>query len=330
MSRVSRLTLAIEAGELSLPDTGRIAVFGPTADADLSALPVARSHVICGFRPDYDHFAARGFDCAVAPQGRYDAAIVMTARARALTQARIAQACALSNGPVIVDGAKTDGIESILRACRARADVSGPINKSHGKLFWFPASGAFEDWRAGDPQKIEDGFVTAPGVFSADAVDPASRMLGDALPARLGRVVADLGGGWGYLASRALGHEGIERLHLVEADHTALDCARLNLADPRVTLHWADATTWRAPEPVDCVLMNPPFHTGRAADPGLGRAFLRAAAAMLTPRGHVFLVANRHLPYEAEMAALFAQTTEFGGDSRFKLLMAERPLRRRP
>ena len=41
------------------------------------------------------------------------------------------------------------------------------------------------------------------------------------------------------------------------------------------------------------------------------------------------MVANRHLPYEAELKTRFAHVEEIGGDARFKLFHAARPLRKR-
>ena len=328
MSTASRLSLALSSGDVSLPEAGRIAVFAPRAESDLSPLPVGLVHVITGFKPDHDHFAALGFDCAVAPEARYAASVVFLPRAKPRAQALIAEAASITDGPVIVDGAKTDGIESILKACRARTTVSAPLSKAHGKLFWFPAGPGFEDWTAGEPQEIEGGFVTAPGVFSADGIDPASRLLADHLPAKLGRTVADLGAGWGYLSARILERDSIEALHLVEADHAALDCARINVPDARAHLHWEDATRWHPDAPLDTVVTNPPFHAGRKGEPDIGLSFIRAAAGMLKPRGELFLVANRHLPYEAGLGAHFAETTEIGGDTRFKILRATRPSRK--
>jgi 16S rRNA (guanine1207-N2)-methyltransferase len=73
--------------------------------------------------------------------------------------------------------------------------------------------------------------------------------------------------------------------------------------------------------------MNPPFPTGRAADPDLGRAVIAVAARMLAPTGQLWMVANRHLPYEATLEAHFAKVEEVTGDNRFKILRAERPAR---
>jgi len=324
-----RLSLALEAGDVVLPEAARIAVFAPRAGDDLSPLPMGCCHVITGFRPDHDYFAGLGYACAIAPEGRYGAALVCLPRAKARARALIAEAVAVTDGPVIVDGAKTDGVESLLKACRKRASVTGPVNKAHGKLFSFPAGPGFEDWAAHGTDTIEGGFVTAPGVFSAGGIDPASRFLADHLPQKLGKTLADLGGGWGYLSARALeGRDEIEALHLIEADHTALDCARQNLPDARVTLHWEDATRWRPDTALDCVITNPPFHTGREADPELGRAFIRAAAACLKPGGQLWLVANRHLPYEAEIERHFTRVEEAAGNTRFKILHGRGPSRK--
>ncbi|WP_113910950.1 class I SAM-dependent methyltransferase [Roseovarius dicentrarchi] len=324
-----RLSLALEGG-LALPASARIAVFAPTDSSDLSPLPADMCHIITTDKPARDHFAALGYTCNTAPEGRYGAALVCLPRAKDLARALIAQAADVTDGPVIVDGLKTDGIESALKACRARATCEGPVNKAHGKLFWMNPAPEFSDWRQGPPQEIGDGFVTAPGVFSADGIDPASRALADALPEKLGAHVIDLGAGWGYLARRALERDAIRQIDLIEADHTALSCARLNVTDARAQLYWEDALRWRPDTAADTVLMNPPFHTGRKADPALGRAFIAAAAEMLKPSGQLWMVANRHLAYERALAEHFAEVAEApGGDTRFKLLHARRPLRKK-
>ncbi|UWR87966.1 class I SAM-dependent methyltransferase [Phaeobacter inhibens] len=326
-----RLSLAVETGGFPVPETGRIAVFHPASDVDLSALPKERVLIVQPFAPDHVALAARGYDCVpeLPADVRFAASVVFLSRAKALTRGLLAQAAELSDGPVLVDGGKTDGVDSVLKALRARCDVSAPISKAHGKAFWFDATGTdLSDWQVATTQ-IDGGFQTAPGVFSADGVDPASALLVAALPAKLGRNVVDLGAGWGYLSSAVLQRETVQALHLVEADHSALSCARQNINDPRAQFHWADARSWQTTERVDCVISNPPFHTSRAAEPSLGQAFITAASGMLAPAGAFWLVANRHLPYEATLAEQFATVSEVAGDNRFKVLQASRPRRHR-
>lgn len=318
----SRLTLALEGHGFDLPE-GEIAVFAPRAGADLGALERARVRIIQPNRVDYEAFRRAGYACDVVETGRYGAAIVFLPRAKQLARDLIARAVAVAD-LVIVDGQKTEGADSLLKECKKRAEIGGVLSKAHGKLFWFKG-GDFNDWRA-VPTQV-DGFVTRAGVFSADGIDPASRLLAKTLPAKLGRNVADLGAGWGYLAREILARETVETLYLVEADHVALDCARENVTDPRAEFHWADATTWEARARMDAVVMNPPFHTGRSAEPALGEAFIAAAARMLAPTGQLWLVANRHLPYEAALRERFGAVEEVAGDGRFKVLHAARPSR---
>jgi 16S rRNA (guanine1207-N2)-methyltransferase len=326
--RAARLAMALGEGGLHLPKDGQIAVFGPRAGEDLSALPKQRVVVIQGFRPDHDAFAGAGWHTLPQLDGRYAAALICLPRNRAEAQDLIARAVAASDGPVIVDGQKTDGIDAILRACRQRAVVSEPMTKGHGKLFWMtgPGASAFADWTV-EPRRLPNGFVTLPGVFSADGVDPGSELLAAALPAQMSARVADLGAGWGWLAAQVLRRDGVQEVHLVEASHAALACARANIQDPRARFHWADATRFRPEAPFDAVVMNPPFHTGRAGDPRLGARFIAAAARMLTPQGTLWMVANRHLPYETALAESFRENTEMPGSAAFKLYRARAPRR---
>ncbi|KPQ06074.1 MAG: 16S rRNA (guanine1207-N2)-methyltransferase RsmC [Rhodobacteraceae bacterium HLUCCA12] len=333
--RALRLELAFEAG-LPLPADGSIAVLHPRAGESLAPLPRARVRVVTPHAADHAAFSAQGHDCvrAMAPSDTAAAVMVCLPRARIEAMDLIAQACARTDGPVIIDGQKADGVDAILKALRQRVTVAEAISKAHGKIYWFasPGAAAMADWRAPSQSLTdEDGrrFITQPGLFSADAVDPGSALLARSIAAEsLSGTIIDLGAGWGYLAATLLERSPrITALHLVESDARALDCARENVTDPRAVFYWADATLPLPGLTADLVVMNPPFHTGRKGQPGLGIAFIRAAAALLRPSGQLWLVANRHLPYEAAMAASFRSHTEVAGTPAFKVLLGANPVR---
>jgi 16S rRNA (guanine1207-N2)-methyltransferase len=61
----------------------------------------------------------------------------------------------------------------------------------------------------------------------------------------------------------------------------------------------------------------------------LGKAFVATAAHILSNSGQLWMVANRHLPYEESLNASFGMVTDLGGDTRFKLFHAARPSRKR-
>lgn len=333
--RAIRLAQAIDQGALTLPQDGRILVFRPQAGEDLSGLASAvgnaQLEVVTGFAPDAAWFAAAGYSVMRVPAPGAAAAIVCMPRARAMAQSLLAMADATvtKGATIVVDGQKTDGIEPIQRALAKRgAAPSAAFIKAHGRLFQFAAGAGLSDW-AGSPQVLQTGqaagFYTAPGVFSADGADPASILLAQSLPERLGARVADLGAGWGYLAAQVLKHPGVEQVTLIEAEADALDCARLNVTDARARFVWSDALTWQADAPLDLIVCNPPFHAGREADPALGAAFVRAAAQKLSGSGTLWLVANRHLPYAEPLQGSFREVTEVAATSAFRVWRAARP-----
>ncbi|MBK4217169.1 class I SAM-dependent methyltransferase [Paracoccus caeni] len=318
----SRLSLALPDG----PPGGKVLVIGARGDADLTALDPAQTTILQGHFPDHRALSGRGFSVSPKVEGGFDMALVCLPRAKALARAEIAEAASRlpAGASLWIDGQKTDGVDSVLKDIRALAPVDEVHSKAHGKIFkvvipdadWLPA-----DWAAA-VQEIAPGFVTRPGVFSADGIDPGSAMLARLLPERLPTRLVDLGAGWGWLSAQALQHPGVEVIHLVEADHAALESARDNIHDPRAQFHWADARDFTLSDPVNGVIMNPPFHDGRTADPRLGGDFIAAAARLLTGAGRLWMVANRHLPYETMLASHFAQVQELGGDSRFKVFEA--------
>ncbi|WP_126974976.1 class I SAM-dependent methyltransferase [Frigidibacter oleivorans] len=329
--RETRLATALSAEPL--PSEGTVLVLGAAGDADLAGMPADRLRVVQGFRPDHDALAARGLRVMPEPEGQdHAAAVVFLPRSRAEGRDRVAQAMARCRpgAPVWIDGQKTDGIDTMLRDLRARLPVPDPLAQAHGKCVRIAADpAALADWQADDLIPAP-GFVTRPGVFSAEAVDAGSALLAGALPVEMKGRVVDLGAGWGWLAAQVLARPGVTQLDLIEADHTALACARSNIDDPRAAFHWADATRLTAGEPYQAVVCNPPFHTGRATDPTLGQAFIAAAARILSGSGTLWLVANRQLPYEAALAASFREVEPLAVSGGFKLFRAAQPQSRRP
>lgn len=326
-----RLSLAAQDGALPLYEGGRVLLMHPPADLDLATFGEAQVSIVQNMMPDVGKWQARGVPVSPdMPDGSFDVAIVFMSRIKTLARTQIADASQAA-ARVVVDGQKTDGVESMYRDIRRRAEASAAVSKAHGKLFWFETGEDFSDWRS-EPSLLDGRWHVAPGVFSADGVDPGSRQLADALPVTLSGQVADLGAGWGYVSATALARcPKIDTLHLVEAFGPALDNARQNVTDPRAMFHWADATTWAGAKGLDAVIMNPPFHKGRAAQPDLGRAFISAAGRLLRPGGSLWMVANRHLAYEQVLRDVFADVNDVGGDTRYKLLhavMRSKPRRR--
>lgn len=174
------------------------------------------------------------------------------------------------------------------------------------------------------PRRIEGLGLTQPGVFSWDRIDAGTALLLGALPAFKGPG-ADFGCGIGLLANKVLESAAVASLALVDIDRRAIEAARANVSDPRAAFHWADL---RGTEPaladLEFVVMNPPFHDAGAEDRALGQVFIRRAAGALKKGGTCWLVANRHLPYEAVLAEHFKGVDLKGEGSGYKVYEARK------
>jgi len=169
---------------------------------------------------------------------------------------------------------------------------------------------------AGAPRFLEAlGLWSWPGVFSWDRIDPGSLLLMQHLPPAFAGKGADLGAGIGVLAHHVLASRAVTALTLLDVDRRAVEAARRNVVDPRAAFAWADVRK-AALADLDFVVMNPPFHDAGSEDRNLGVGFISAAAAALRRGGACWLVANKHLPYEAPLKAAFSRVelrAEAGG-----------------
>lgn len=308
----SRLHTAFAEG---LTLDGTLHVLRPPVGYDLAG--VSDVTVEATFYQDHQYWHGAGL---IGDGANRAATLVVLPRSKILARTMIMEAIS-TGGTVIIDGQKTDGIESIYKDIRKVADLQGVVTKGHGRLFWFTGDKA-PAWAV--TVKSPEGYKTVAGVFSEAKIDAGSALLATHLDGLKGEV-ADLGAGWGYLSREILLHEGVTRLDMIEAEKTALDCAVINTNDPRAQPVWTDALTHAGS--YDTVVSNPPFHTSRAGDPDLGRGFIASAARILKPRGELLMVANRHLPYEAELTAKFAHVEELSGSGAFKIVRAARPKR---
>jgi 16S rRNA (guanine1207-N2)-methyltransferase len=245
----------------------------------------------------------------VLPPRQRDEARALLARALLLTQ---------RGGRIVACMSNDEGARS------GEADLErivGPVTtltKNKCRVFWSaPLDGphdaaVVEAWLRLDAVRPIDGgrFVSRPGVFAWDRIDVASQLLAEHLPPDLAGRAADLGAGFGYLSVELLERcAGIVALDVYEAERRALELARRNLAAfasrAAIRYCWHDVAAGLT-DRYDAIVCNPPFHTHARGDrPDIGRRFITAAAQALQPGGRLWLVANRHLPYEQALGAGF-------------------------
>lgn len=324
------------SGDLLPPAKGRRALFlGGEAGFRLPEGFEAELAVAQGFRPHFLALQKAGFAVEpVATGENYDLALVALGRHRGEGEARIEEALARlrPGGLLVAAGAKNEGADGFRRRMAALLPLDGHLSKHHGVAFWLRRPETLPGKlfpQARSPEGEMAGLVTAPGMFSHDRVDAGSRLLAENLPGDLGGVAADFGAGWGFLSLELLKRPAVAALDLYEADWASLDAARKNVAardaaEARARFFWRDLISEPAERAYDAVVMNPPFHQGRVAEPLIGIGFIRAAASALKRRGRLFLVANRGLPYEAALREMFSESRELARDAAYKVLAARR------
>jgi 16S rRNA (guanine1207-N2)-methyltransferase len=327
------LSVLREEPEL-LPAQGRIAFIHARAHQGLARL---QDRLVCvqDFKPVADNLEVAGLENHETFEGKFALVIVLPERQKDETLADFAQAFELleDNGVILVGLHNDWGAKRFEKLLDQAAGKLGTISKHHSRAFWARKTSALnqdllDEWKArGGWQKVIDGrFWSRPGLFSWEKIDGGSRYLTEHQPEGIQGRVADLGGGWGFLSDFVLRrYPDVETLDVFEADRVALEACRRNLTETgskaRVHYHWADVTDGVGEKKFDFIVVNPPFHEDRLPDPLLGIKFIAAASRALKPGGELWLVANRHLAYEAFMNEYFqGQFSIVAQDGSYKVL----------
>jgi len=324
-----------ESGAIEPPRAGRFLFLGAEPGFRLPDGFGAAVHAVQGFRPHFRALEAAGHKVTPEPEGTgFDGALVLAGRHRGQNEDWIAQALerVVPGGLMIVAGSTDDGIASLRKRIGKLVDLRGHLPKYHGVVFWFqrPAdTAAIADAMRPAASLVDGRFTTAPGMFSHDRIDTGSRLLAECLPDTAKGSAADFGAGWGYLAAQlAERTKGLASIDLYEAGHASLEAARQNLAGqappPAFGFFWHDLASEKVERKYDLIVMNPPFHQGRAADPGIGQAMIKAASAALKPGGHLLMVSNRGLPYDQALKTGFKEVEELRNEGGFRVIAARR------
>ena len=340
-------------------DGGHAVLFLRARDGEaLRAEP--RPGLLCeqSFKPDAEALQRAGYalrdsaavidatanDAAANAAAVYPLVILLPPRQREEARALMARAVRATKrgGRVLACIANTEGARS------GEADLArlvGPVStltKNKCRAFWSAPLGdrvdhaLVEQWLSLDALRpVVDGqFVSRPGLFAWDRIDPATALLAAQLPTDLNGRVADLGAGHGLLTSLMLARcPKLKAVDLFEAEARALDVARINLAEAgervALTFHWHDVTAG-LPRIFDNIVSNPPFHNvSRAALPEVGQRFITVASGALRPGGSMWLVANRHLPYEAVLKERFGLVKTVAEGNGYKVIEAVKTVRKR-
>lgn len=326
-----------ESGAIAMPAAdARILFINGRACPGLASLPRAQVTVQQYSKPVAAALQRTGYTVTEEiPEGPFD--IVLIAGARQHQEAQYAMAAglrALKPGGLFACAAGNDEggrrlnkdavalglscMEESKHKARAVWGIKGTVDE--GRVATWIAAGGYQEVSA-------TGFISRPGVFSWNEIDPGSALLAANLPhGTLAGRGADFGCGYGFLSRHAIRHHhGITEINCIDADARAVESCRRNIAGGGVYL-WADIAPGNGalPTGLDWIVMNPPFHSGKETTPGTGVSFIKAAHAALAPGGVLWMVANAHLPYEKALEELFVSAEKICEENGYKIFCARR------
>ena len=165
------------------------------------------------------------------------------------------------------------------------------------------------------------------GVFAGTGVDIGTRfLLGFEDRMRPAADALDLGCGTGVVAAALALARPELRVTATDVSAAAVASARATAAAngvaDRVTVVRDVGTGSLAVGSQDLVVLNPPFHTGAAVEPGLARHLFADAARVLRPGGELWTVWNSHLHYRDDLERIVGPTRQAGRNPKFTVTVS--------
>jgi 16S rRNA (guanine1207-N2)-methyltransferase len=211
-------------------------------------------------------------------------------------------------------------VQASLAVKKARLLIATPESKA-------PATSPYPTRYRLDEPAIE--LLNHANVFCREGLDIGTRAFLPHLPKNLGSArVADLGCGNGVLAIASALQNPDAHYTLVDESFMAVQSAAENwraaLADREVIVRAGDGLAGQAPQSLDVVLCNPPFHQQQVVGDFLAWRMFQQAREALVVGGALYIVGNRHLGYHSKLARLFRGVEQVAATPKFVILKARK------
>lgn len=288
---------------------GRVLLAGLPADALLGDLPQAQgwSWHAGDARQLEARYPGRCHFGAMPPEGQFDAAVLFLPKSRELTDYLLAAlASCVPDGELYLVGEKRAGVERASKQLgefgrASKLDSARHCQLWHAHIAGAPAAPDLHALAQRYELPLADGplqVITLPGVFSHGRLDRGSALLLEHLDQLPAGHLLDFGCGAGVLGATLKRRYPQSRLTLLDVDAFAIESSRLTLAangleGEVIAGDGIDA----APQDLDAIVSNPPFHQGVHTSYAATEHLLRQAARHLTSGGELRLVANSFLKY---------------------------------
>jgi 16S rRNA (guanine1207-N2)-methyltransferase len=315
---------------------GPLLLAGLPADDLLGKLP--KAHGWCWHAGDQTaleaRFAGRSQFGVNAPEPLFEAAVLFLPKSRDLANYLLnALASRLAGRKLYLVGEKRGGIEGAAKQLHAFGKPRKLDSARHCQLWQVvvetpPAAVDLESLAQRYSLPLAEGpleIVSLPGVFSHGRLDRGTALLLEHLDKLPEGHVLDFGCGAGVLGAAIKRRYPQSQLTLLDVDAFAAASSRLTLAANGLTgeVICGDGID-AAPQGLNAILSNPPFHTGVHTDYQASETMLKKAAEHLKKGGELRLVANSFLRYQPLIEERFGDCQVRAQGQGFKIYQATR------
>ena len=262
----------------------------------------------------------------------YDGVLMLVAKEKELNHYLLQQLALLpAETPVWFAGDKRSGIQPLMRRLPEWLQPAQKLASANHCLLFASARNSqqhqpepLESYAkviAYELEQQQKTFVTLPGVFSREHIDPATLLLLQHLQDLPKGRGLDFACGAGVIAKEI--HPETTELMVCDVSPIAIAASRMTLAAESITADFRLADG--IPEnvgPFDFIVSNPPFHTGQKTDYEIARQFIKDAKQHLNKNGVLRIVANRFLPWVDVIESVFGHCETLADDGRYRVYNA--------
>ena len=269
---------------------------------------------------------------SLAPLPDFDVALIKLSKNLAMLEYQLHQLVShRPNATILAAGKTTQVTSGVLKLFeRFYSDVTTSLAKKKSRLIFasaakskFPEVAPLKGFHWPQHDLQLDAYAN---VFSREQLDIGGRFVAENLPSDLtAKKVIDLGCGNGLLGVATVKETTNAPAHVTFVDESfmAVESARYNVEQnhPEALNHCEfiqnDCLSGFKSNSVDTILCNPPFHQQNAITEHIALQMFKDAKRVLVDGGDLYVVANRHLPYQEPLKKHFGGFKVFAQNAKF-------------
>jgi 16S rRNA G1207 methylase RsmC len=167
---------------------------------------------------------------------------------------------------------------------------------------------------------FEKAFINHSNLFSRDKLDIGTRFFLEHLPVGITGTILDLGCANGIIGIKAKTLNPDAHIIFSDESSMAIESAKANYQSyfsHEAEYKWLNCFEGQAPNSLDYVLCNPPFHQNNTVGDFIAWQMFKDSFESLKPRGVIRVIGNSHLGYQIKLKKIFGHSKIIATNKKF-------------